>query len=88
MTRDEIRQAVVRVLRDVAPEVRPESLDPAAGLRDALDLDSVDFMNFVVGLHAALGVDVPEADYGQLATLDAALDYLAARLADQSGTPR
>jgi acyl carrier protein len=79
MTRDELRQVVVRVLRDVAPEVRPESLDPAASLRDTLDLDSVDFMNFVVGLHAALGVDVPEADYGKLASLDACVAYLGAK---------
>jgi acyl carrier protein len=59
--------------------VRPETLDPTANLRDTLDLDSVDFMNFVVGLHAALGVDVPEADYGQLASLDACVAYLAAK---------
>jgi len=79
MTRDEIRQAVVRVLRDVAPEVRPDAIDPSADLRDTLDLDSVDFMNFVVGLHAALGVDVPEADYPKLASLDDCVRYLAAK---------
>ena len=79
MSKDEIRQEVVRVLRDVAPEVRPEALDPTADLRDTLDLDSVDFMNFVVGLHAALGVDVPESDYAKLASLDACVAYLAAK---------
>jgi acyl carrier protein len=79
MSREEIRQAVLRVLCDVAPEVQPAALDPRADLRDTLDLDSVDFMNFVVGLHAALGVDVPESDYAQLASLDACVAYLAAR---------
>jgi acyl carrier protein len=79
VTRQEIRQRVVEVLCDVAPDVRPETLDPGANLRDTLDLDSVDFMNFVVGLHAALGVDVPEADYAQLASLDACVAYLAAK---------
>jgi acyl carrier protein len=79
MTKDDIRQVVVRVLRDVAPEVRPEALDPRASLRDTLDLDSVDFMNFVVGLHAALGVDVPEADYAKLANLEDCVTYLAAK---------
>jgi acyl carrier protein len=82
VTTDEIRQAVVRVLRDVAPEMRPEGLDPTANLRDTLDLDSVDFMNFVVGLHTALGVDVPEADYDKLASLDACVAYLAAKRRD------
>jgi acyl carrier protein len=79
MTREEIRQAVVGVLRDVAPEVRPEAIDPVASLRDTLDLDSVDFMNFVIGLHAALGVDVPEADYAKLSSLDDCVAYLAAK---------
>ena len=79
MTREEIRQGVLRVLCDVAPEVRPEALDPTANLRDTLDLDSVDFMNFVVGLHAAFGVDVPESDYGRLASLDDCVAYLAER---------
>ena len=79
MTKDELRREVVRVLRDVAPELRPEALDPSANLRDTLDLDSVDFMNFVVGLHAALGVDVPEADYGKLTSLDDCVAYLATK---------
>lgn len=82
MTKDQIRQEVVRVLRDVAPETQPDGLDPAANLRDTLDLDSVDFMNFVVGLHAALGVDVPEADYDQLTSLNACVAYLAAKRGD------
>lgn len=77
MTRDEIREAVIRAIRTVAPEAQPQSLDGGANLRDELDLDSVDFMNFVVALHEALGVDVPEGDYGQLATLDACVEYLA-----------
>lgn len=79
MTRDEIRETVVRVLREVAPEVSPETLDPAANLRDSLDLDSVDFMNFVVGLHTTLGVDVPETDYAKLASLNDCVNYLAGK---------
>ena len=45
--------------------------------RDQLDLDSMDLLNFVIGLHTALGVDIPEADYSKLATLDGCVDYLA-----------
>ena len=52
----------------------------AADLRDALDLDSMDFLNFVIALHGSLGVDVPEGDYVKLATLNGAVDYLAGRL--------
>jgi acyl carrier protein len=80
MTPEEIRNALLRVLRSLAPESQPEKLDGKQNFRDELDLDSVDFMNFVVGLHDTLGVDVPEADYAKLATLDGCVAYLAARL--------
>jgi acyl carrier protein len=80
MTPDEIRNVLLRVLRTVAPESQPEKLDGMQNFREELDLDSVDFMNFVVGLHDALGVDVPEADYAKLATLDGCVAYLAERL--------
>jgi acyl carrier protein len=78
MTRDEIRTTVLRALGEIAPEADLASLAPDIGLRDQLDLDSMDILNFVVGLHAALGVEIPESDYPKLATLDACVDYLAA----------
>jgi acyl carrier protein len=80
MTREEIRLAVVKALTSVAPEIDPQMLRPNDVFRQEFDLDSMDFLNFVIGLHTALGVDVPEADYGKLGTLNAAIDYLEARL--------
>jgi acyl carrier protein len=80
MTREAIREAVVKALTNVAPEIDPASLDPAAELRQEFDLDSMDFLNFVIGLHASLNVDVPEGDYAKLATLNGAIAYLANRL--------
>ena len=77
MTREEIRATVLRVLGEIAPEADLGSLAPDVGLRDQLDLDSMDILNFVVGLHAALGVEIPEADYPKLATLDGCVEYLA-----------
>jgi acyl carrier protein len=79
MNPEQIRNVVLQALSDVAPELEPGSLDPRAELRSQLDLDSMDFLNFVLGLHKALGVDIPEADYRQLATLDGCVAYLAAR---------
>jgi acyl carrier protein len=49
-------------------------------LREQLDIDSIDFLNFVVGLDEVLHVSVPEGEYGALATLDGCVDYLAARM--------
>lgn len=80
MTRDEIRRAVVEALMSVAPEIDPQALQPNAAFRQEYDLDSMDFLNFVIGLHGSLGVNVPEADYARLATLDGAVEYLASRL--------
>ncbi|HLG57566.1 MAG TPA: phosphopantetheine-binding protein [Vicinamibacterales bacterium] len=80
MTREAIREAVMRALTSVAPEIDPSSLSPEEPFRQEFDLDSMDFLNFVIALHASLNVDVPEADYSKLATLNGAVDYLAHRL--------
>jgi len=80
VTRDQLRQGVLEALLKVVPEARASDIDPSAPLREQLDIDSMDFMNFVVALDAGLGVDVPEGEYGRLSTLDACVDYLAGRL--------
>ena len=79
VTRDDIRATVLRVLGDIAPEADLAALRPDRELRDELDLDSMDILNAVIALHRALGIDIPEADYGRLATLDGAVEYLAGR---------
>ncbi len=79
-TREEIRQVVLRVLGEIAPEADLSSLKPDVGIRDQLDIDSMDFLNFVIAVHQSLGVEIPESDYPKLATLEGAVAYLAARL--------
>jgi acyl carrier protein len=80
MTTDEIRKTVVEALTRVAPEVDPAAIEPGASFRVQLDLDSMDFLNFVLAVHDRLGVEIPEADYPRLSTLDGAVAYLGARL--------
>jgi acyl carrier protein len=80
MTNDEIRARVLEVLARIAPELDPAELAPDANLRDQLDVDSMDFLNFVIGLHKAFGVEVPETDYRRLLTLDGCVAYLAGKL--------
>lgn len=74
-----VRGAVLAALSEVAPEADPSSIDARAPFRDQLDLDSMDFLNFVLALHRMLGVDVPERDYPKLATLESAVEYLSGR---------
>jgi acyl carrier protein len=80
VTRDEVRATVLRVIGEIAPEADLTSLKADVPLRDQLDLDSMDLLNVVVGLHAALGVEIPEADYPKLATLEACVAYLASKI--------
>lgn len=80
MNREQIRESVLSSLRSVAPEADLSTLEGGADLREALDIDSMDFLSFVTSVNAALKVEIPERDYRQVRTLDACVDYLAGRL--------
>jgi acyl carrier protein len=77
MTKDEIEEIVLHVLGQIAPEADMSQIKSNLRLRDQLDIDSMDLLNFVVGLHKELQVEIPEADYPRLATLNGCVDYLA-----------
>ena len=78
---DQIRTAILEVLGGIAPELDPAGIKPDKPLRDQVDLDSFDFLNVIIALHDRLGVDIPEADYQKLVTLDGMVEYLACRSA-------
>jgi acyl carrier protein len=73
----EIRQVVLVELKRIAPEL--EDIAPAKPLRDQVDLDSMDWLNFLVALNGRLKIEIPEADYRKLGTLDQVVAYLAAK---------
>ena len=79
MTRDELRALVIEALVEVAPELEPAEVESAGDLREDLEIDSMDFLNFVIGLHERTGVEIPESDYPKLVTLDALVEYLGER---------
>jgi acyl carrier protein len=76
----ELRTVVLTTLTDIAPEVEADELEDDKPLRDQVDLDSMDWLNFLIGLHKKLAVDIPESDYAKLVTLHDVLGYLKARL--------
>ena len=80
MTPEEIKKTVIDALTRIAPELDPASIEATPSFRDQLDLDSMDFLNFVLALHDRLVIDIPETDYSRLYSLDSALSYLASRL--------
>lgn len=76
LTREQLRATVLAALGGIAPEVDPAAIRPDAPLREQFDLDSMDFLNFLIAVQRDVGVDIPEADYAQVATLDACVAYL------------
>lgn len=84
MSPAEIREVLLSILGGIAPEVDLSRVNPGADLREELDIDSMDFLRFVVAIAERLGVEVPEAHYPQVRTLDGCVTYLAAR----GATPR
>jgi acyl carrier protein len=80
MSDAELKQIILDGLRQIAPESDPAALRPDQKIRESLDIDSFDFLNFLITLHKRLKVDIPEADYGKLNTLDSLTAYLKAKL--------
>lgn len=76
-TREHARETILQILKRIAPDVDTDTIDDTIDLRDQLDIDSMDFLNLVIGVHKALGVEIPEADYPKLVTLDGFTQYLA-----------
>ena len=76
MTSEETKQAVVDIIADVAPDEDLTNIKPDVRLRDQLELDSMDFLDIVMELRKRHNIEVPEADYPELASLDSCAAYL------------
>lgn len=77
MDANDIKTVIAEALSRIAPEADLGTLDDDEDLRQALDLDSMDFLNLIIGIHTRTGIDIPETDYPELFTLKGALRYLA-----------
>lgn len=80
ISREELTLKVFDLLELIAPEADFDELEPDDDMRDELDIDSFDFLNFLIDLNDEVGVEIPEADYGKLVSLNDLLDYLLARM--------
>ncbi len=79
MSDEEIKALYLSELHKIAPEVDPKEIDPAVDLREQIDLDSMDILNLAVAIHEATGIDIPEADYPQMTSLNGCVAYLHSR---------
>jgi acyl carrier protein len=76
MTKDNCKKLVIDIISDIAPDEDLSAIKPDIRLRDQLQLDSMDFLDIVMELRKRHGIEVPEADYGQLASLESCANYL------------
>jgi acyl carrier protein len=76
MTEDQVKQIVIDIINEIAPDEDTSDLKSEVNLRDQMDLDSMDFLDIVMELRKQHGIEVPEADYPQLASLDSCAAYL------------
>jgi acyl carrier protein len=81
MDEQAIRAGVIAAICEVAPEVEPAQLSGARALREQVDLDSMDWLNVIIGWHRRFGIDIPEPDYARLPTVDAVVAYIGQRAA-------
>lgn len=77
---EQIRMAVLAIVKRLAPEIDPATIIADKPLRTQIDLDSMDWLNVLAAIHEKLGVDIPETDYGKVQTLDGIVAYLAGKI--------
>jgi len=80
MTREEVKKAVTDIIEEILPEGDCSGIDPEKKLRDQLELDSMDFLDIVMELRKKYKIEVPEADYGKLASLNSCIEYLEPKM--------
>ncbi|MEM9227482.1 MAG: phosphopantetheine-binding protein [Verrucomicrobiota bacterium] len=81
MTKEDIKQIVLDIIAEIAPDEDLSDVKPDVRLRDQLELDSMDFLDIVMELRKQHGIEVPEEEYPQLASLDSCADYLEPKFA-------
>jgi acyl carrier protein len=79
---EEIRDVIIDILTDIAPDEDLSELKDEIAFRDQLELDSMDFLDIVMELRKRYSVNVPEEDYPQLASMDSTVSYLTPKMAD------
>jgi acyl carrier protein len=84
MTKDDCKKLVIDIISDIAPDEDLSAIKPEVKLRDQLQLDSMDFLDIVMELRKRHGIEVPETDYGQLASLESCAEYLTPKFQAKS----
>lgn len=76
MNENEIKSVIVQLLKNIAPDTNPELLKPDDNIRQTLEIDSFDYLQFIVGLDEKLGTNIPEEDYGKIQKMGELVGYV------------
>jgi acyl carrier protein len=76
MNEEEIKEIIFQLLKKIAPDAEPSALQPGENIRETLNIDSFDSLQFIVALNKKTGIEIPEEDYGKIATLQALTAYI------------
>ena len=79
MNKEQIKRAIIDQILEIAPEIEEEEIEPDENIQRSLEIDSFDFLKVLTALYDQLGVEVPEADYGKVDTLENMANYFAER---------
>jgi len=80
MTNEQIKESIIKQILNIAPDIEKEEIQPNANIQRSLEIDSFDFLKILTALYKELGVEVPEAEYAKVDTLDHMVEYFSQRL--------
>jgi acyl carrier protein len=76
MKPEEAKAIIFQVLGDIAPEIDPMTVNHSLDLTEQLDLDSIDYLNWMLGISESVGIDIPQRDVSRFLTIDGAAEYV------------
>ena len=80
MTKDKLKESIIKQIMEIAPDVEEEEIEPNENLQSSLEIDSFDFLKILTAMYEEVGIEVPEADYSKVDTLERMAEYFAERL--------
>ena len=85
MNEQELKKELFSILKKIAPDTEPQKLSAGKNIRDALMIDSFDFLRFIVALDKRFGIETPEEDYGKIGTLEKLIAYIRGKIPGMGG---
>lgn len=80
MTKDEIKKAIIKSILEIAPDIEEDEIEENENIQRSLEIDSFDFLKILTAMNEVVGVEVPEADYSKVDTLENMAEYFIKRL--------